>query len=125
MGCATWGQFDKGLDNLVGSPISAAIDRIGYPNTEQTIAGTKVYRWGRSSQGAIYTPTTSTTYGTVSTARGFGTYSATTNGGYMTPVNYNCNLTLVVDENEIIRRYQYEGNLGGCQAYIKALKTRS
>lgn len=118
-GCATWGQLDEGLDSLINQPISTAIDRIGYPNSDQMIAGRKIYRWGNSQQSAMYVPTSSYTYGTV----GANTpYSATTTGGTYVPVNYNCSIALEVDANEIIRRYQYNGNLGGCGSYIKALK---
>lgn len=121
-GCATWGQFDEGLDALLNMPLSTAIDRLGYPSGERTVAGRRLVEWGRSTNGAMYMPTTATTYGTVNTNRGFGSYSGTTTGGTFMPVNYNCNVTLEVDQDDIIRRYQYEGNLGGCERYIRALK---
>lgn len=123
-GCATWGQFDEGLNALMNKPLSTAIEKLGYPSGERTIAGRRLVEWGRSQNTAMYMPTTTTTYGTVNTNRGFGTYSGTTTGGTFIPMNYNCTVILEVDQNDIVRRYQYEGNLGGCASYIDALKAR-
>lgn len=123
-GCATWGQLDEGLTALVGKPVTAAIEKIGYPNTEQTIAGRKLYRWGSSSQGVISMPTQTTTTGSVGTGLGYRPYTATTYGNAMVPVSYQCTLTLVVNAQDVIIDYGYDGNLGGCERYINALKTK-
>lgn len=123
-GCATWGQMKTGLDSLLDQPLSVAIDRIGYPTGEQTIAGRKLYRWGSSQQSAMYMPTSTTTTGSVGTGMTYRPFSATTYGGTYVPVNYNCEIILEVDSNDIIKRYQYNGNLGGCGPYIKALKKK-
>jgi hypothetical protein len=121
-GCATWGQMKEGLDDLLDRPISTAIDRIGYPSSEQSIAGRKLYRWGSSSQSAMYMPSTTTTTGSIGTGMGYRPFSATTTGGSYIPVSYNCEIVLEVDSNDIIKRYQYNGNLGGCRQYIQALR---
>ncbi|MBG7619367.1 hypothetical protein I5R65_07815 [Herbaspirillum sp. AP02] len=121
-GCATWGQLDDGLKGLLGQPIDVAINKIGYPNSEQTIAGRKLYRWGSSSQQMAYMPTTTTTNGYAGVGSGFTPYSSTTTGGTFVPLNYTCQITLEVDAKQIIQRYQADGNLGGCEPYIKALK---
>lgn len=123
-GCASWGDMKAGLDGLLDRPISAAIDRIGYPSSEQTIAGRKIYRWGASSQSAMYMPSTTTTTGSVGTGLGYRPFSATTTGGTYIPVSYNCEIVMEVDANDIIKRYQYNGNLGGCEPYINALKKK-
>lgn len=85
--CATWGQLDEGLTALVGKPITVAIEKIGYPNTEQTITGRKLYRWGSSSQGVISMPTQTTTTGSVGTGLGYRPYTATTYGSAMAPID--------------------------------------
>lgn len=121
-GCATWGQMNEGLQGLLGQPIDVAVNKIGYPTSEQTIAGRKLYRWGSSSQQVAYMPTTTSTTGSFGVGTGFTPYSATTTGGTFVPVNYNCQITLEVDAKQIIQRYQADGNLGGCEPYIKALK---
>lgn len=118
-GCATWKQMDQGLSGLQGQSINAAISKIGYPSSEQTIAGRKLYRWGASQQSAVYMPTSSYSYGTIGTNT---PYSNNTTGGAYVPVNYNCSITLEADSNDVIIGYQYNGNLGGCEPYIKALK---
>ncbi len=122
VGCATWGQMNEGLQGLLGQPIEVAINKIGYPTSEQTLAGRKLYRWGSSSQQMAYLPTTTTTTGSFGAGSGFAPYSATTTGGTFVPVNYNCQITLAVDAKETIIHYEYNGNLGGCERYINALK---
>jgi len=43
-GCA--GEtIKKGMDGLLGQPLSAAVARLGVPTDERTIAGQKVYIW--------------------------------------------------------------------------------
>lgn len=121
-GCATWEQLDEGLDKLVGRPLDVAISKLGYPATEQTIAGRKLYRWGNSSQGVAYMPSTSTTYATLGVGARAVPYAATTDSGSYIPVNYACNLTLATNNAGIVISYQYEGNMGGCKRYINALK---
>lgn len=123
-GCATWGQLDEGLDSLVGRPLDVAITKLGYPATEQTIAGRKLYRWGNSTQGMAYMPSTTTTSGILGVGARAVPYTATTDGGSYVPVSYACNLTLATNSAGIVISYQYEGNLGGCERYINALKAK-
>lgn len=123
-GCVSWSQFDDGLNALVGRPISAAFGKIGYPNNEQTIAGRKIYRWGSSSQGMITMPTQTTTTGSVGNGLGYRPFTATTYGSAMIPVSYQCTLALSVNSQEIITGYSYDGELGGCEPYINALKAK-
>jgi hypothetical protein len=42
-------MIKSGTDQLIGQPLSAAIERLGVPTEERTIAGTKVYVWTTSS----------------------------------------------------------------------------
>lgn len=121
-GCATWGQFDTGLNTLIGKPVSLAVDVLGYPSGEREIVGMHLIQWGRSSQGFMPVSTPIQSYGTVATPRGFGSFSTTTMQTSMVPVSYNCSITLQVDANNIVTGYNYEGNLGGCRTYIQRLK---
>lgn len=120
-GCVTWGQFDQGLDSLVGRPLDDAINVLGMPTEERTVAGRRYIQWGSSSSGFIPVTSPSTTYGTVNTGRTFGTYSATTYSAAYVPVEYSCSITLQIGADERIQKTQYEGNLGGCESYIQAL----
>ena len=45
----------------------------------------------------------------------------TTTQNQMVPVNYNCLIKLVADSSGILRRWEYDGNLGGCSGYIERL----
>lgn len=121
-GCATWGQMNDGLNGLLGKPIDAAIRKIGYPASEQAIAGRKLYRWGGSHQSSILVPTTTTTTGTIGLGRQMTPFSATTTGMNFEQYEDGCYITLEVDREDIITRYQYEGNLDGCAPFIRALK---
>ncbi len=123
-GCVTWGQMDDGLRGLIGQPINVAISKIGYPSTEQTIAGRKLYRWGVSRQSVDYMPMVTTTTGYSGVGASYTPNSSTTLGGTYISVDYNCQITLEVDAKEVITGYQYNGNRGGCEPYIKALNKK-
>lgn len=120
-GCVTFGQFDKGMSALVGEELDTAIQVFGMPSGEQTVAGRRYVQWGRSSSGFVPITNTTTSYGTFNTAYNFGNYSKTTTGTSYLPVSYNCTVTVAVDSSDRIQRTQYEGNLGGCEPYIKRL----
>jgi hypothetical protein len=47
-GCASE-MMKSGTDRLIGQPLSAAIERLGFPTEERTIAGMKVYVWTTST----------------------------------------------------------------------------
>ncbi|WP_342052012.1 MULTISPECIES: hypothetical protein [unclassified Cupriavidus] len=120
-GCVTWGQFDDGLNSLVGRPLDDAINVLGMPAGERTVAGRRYIEWGSTTAGFIAVTSPSTTYGTMNTAGSHGNYSASTISTSYVPVDYNCKVTLQIDAAERIRDGQYEGNLGGCESYIQAL----
>jgi hypothetical protein len=50
-GCAGQNPIPKGLDELVGQPMEAAISRLGMPTEATTIADTKVYIWSTGGEG--------------------------------------------------------------------------
>lgn len=120
-GCVTFGQMNQGLDALVGQPLDTAVNVLGYPSGERTIAGRHLVQWGRSAQGFMPVVNTAQTFGTVAANRGWGSYSGTTTSTSYVPVSYNCSITLQVDMTDRVSGYQYNGNIGGCGAYIKRL----
>ncbi len=87
--CATPGQMQRGLDGMIGQPLSTAVDKLGLPTSENTIAGMHLVTW----QAA-------------------GTPDAP------------CRITLQVDDKNIIRKHNFEGTIGGCERYIKAVRTQ-
>jgi hypothetical protein len=85
--CVTPGQFREGIDSLNGKPVSVAVDKLGLPTSEQTVAGMRLVKWSVVSGS-----------------------------------EYQCTVTLQIDDQNIIRRGSGDGNLGGCENYIRALK---
>jgi hypothetical protein len=120
-GCVTFGQFDQGLASLVGRPIDVAVSVLGFPTGEQTLVGHHLVQWGRSTQGFMPMTTSSQAYGTISTSKGWGAYSGMTAQTSYVPVNFNCSITLQINEANTVVSYQYSGNLGGCKGYIRSL----
>lgn len=121
-GCVTWAQMDAGLQRLHGRPLSAAIDRLGYPSGERDVAGMKLVTWSTRNSGTMYLPQTATGQATAyNPYTGYTTYTTTTS--YLAPMayNYQCEITMHVNEGGIIVGTQYQGNMGGCSSYIKAL----
>lgn len=86
-GCVTPGQFREGIDSLYGKPMSVAVDKLGLPTSEQTVAGMRLVKWSVVSGN-----------------------------------EYQCTLTLQIDNKNIIQKGSGDGNLGGCENYILALR---
>jgi len=120
-GCATWGQMDSGLQSLHGQPLQAAVSKLGFPTGEARVAGMRLVSWSTSSSGVMMMPQTSTSYGNVYGPGGVASYSQTTTGAMAIPMHGQCTITLQVDGADVIRAHQYDGNMLGCERYIKAL----
>ena len=121
-GCATWGQMEDGLASLQGKPLNVAVNTLGYPSGERTIAGRRLVVWSNQSRGVMFVPQTATTYGNVNALGAAGTYNQTTSYSSAVPLDYQCEIVLEVGTNDIIQGYQYQGNLGGCNNYINSLR---
>lgn len=124
-GCATFGQLETGLNSLIGQDLSVAVAQLGFPSAEREVAGMRLVEWGRSNNATFAMPTSSTTTGYVQSGNRTANYSATTMSSTPVTMNFQCHITLQVDSSNVVRRYQYEGNLGGCQPYIRALKEQA
>lgn len=117
IGCTSFSVFDKELPKLVGQPIDVAVQKLGFPNSEQTIMGQKVYTWSTRQTGTSVVPTTSFTTAYV----GNTPVSATTTSYTTQDYSMSCVLRLIVDDKGIIRRYSYDGNNGACFTYSDRL----
>ncbi|MDH7975936.1 hypothetical protein QH494_27470 [Sphingomonas sp. AR_OL41] len=117
-GCTTFSNIDEGMTALVGQPIDAAVDKLGYPTNQVTVGGKKIYTWGRSYISSIPSLTTSNVNGTVNGRNYSGT--VTTTGSQ--PVEMYCTLRFITDQNDVIVDYNWAGNLGGCGLYSRYLK---
>jgi hypothetical protein len=117
-GCATFGQLESGLSGLMGRNEREAFAALGYPNTKQEFGGDTVYVWGRSTGGVMFIPQTTTYTGNVGRTPVYGTATSS----QMVPVNYNCTIKLVASSSGTLKSWEYDGNIGGCEGYIKRLK---
>jgi len=116
-GCATQ-QLDTGLKGLIGRPVSEAVGRLGYPDSQREMMGDKLYVWSTSHTAVMPIMNTSTTTGNVG---GMPVYGQTT-GMTMVPMNANCLIQVAVTENGIIKSYQWRGNEMGCKMYARAFR---
>lgn len=116
-GCATQ-QLDAGLKGLIGRPISEAVGRLGYPDSQREMMGDKLYVWSTSHTAVMPIMNTSTTTGSVGGAPVYGQ----TTGMTMVPMNANCLIQVAVTESGIIKSYQWRGNEMGCQLYARAFR---
>jgi len=107
--CA-YSTLDKGLPLLVGKPIDTAVNVLGLPNQKMQNGSYSVYVWDNRFSSTIPLYNTSTA-GTTTTS--------TVND---VPVEYHCQIKLQVDATNIIQRWEYFENQGGCQYYANGLK---
>ncbi len=114
-------QMDKGLTALRGEKIQTAFNYLGYPDTEQVIAGSKVYTWGTSYSQTAIMPVTNYTSGNVYGYGGSANYHGTSTSYVPQTYNYLCILKIITDKKGVIINGQYEGNEGGCSDYGSAL----
>ncbi|CAN7419450.1 hypothetical protein [Paraburkholderia terricola] len=120
-GCVTFGQMDAGMQELQGRTIETAVRVLGYPSGERLVAGMRIVHWGQRTGGLM--PFTSVSQNSGSGYAGttsFGYSGTTTTTQYM-PVQYHCNIDLQISDAGLVVGGEFEGNLGGCSHYIKAM----
>jgi hypothetical protein len=115
-GCATFGQLENGLNALVGRSDSEVFNVLGYPNGKQEFGADTVYVWGNSRNTTMFLPQTQTTTGYVGTTPVYGTTTTT----QAIPMNFNCTIKVIVSSG-LVKTWEYDGNLGGCEPYINRL----
>lgn len=117
-GCLSFNAFDEGLAGFKGRPVSEAFDALGYPDGQQQFGEETVYTWGSSYTGVAFSPSTTTTSGAI----GSTPFRATTTGTAAVPVSYECTIKMIVGPDQVVRKYQWEGNRGGCESYMRRLQ---
>lgn len=115
-GCATFGQLENGLNLLVGRSESEVFNALGYPDGKQEFGADTVYVWGNSRNTTMFLPQTQTTTGYVGTTRVYGTTTTTR----AIPMNLSCTIKVIVSSG-LVKAWDYDGNLGGCEPYINRL----
>ncbi|MBA5203093.1 hypothetical protein H2Y57_05250 [Pectobacterium aroidearum] len=111
--------MDSGLNSLVGKDKSQAFRALGYPDQERQFGDETVYVWANSSTGVALYSSPQTTYGTVGKTQ---FYSTTTQTNAI-PVEYACKIQVATNSKGIITNYNYDGNMGGCEGYIRRLNS--
>src|SRR4249919_3804166 len=112
-GCSTFGNLDSGLSALNGRNIHDAINVLGYPASQQQIAGQTVYTWSIDNSTQYQMPNTTTTSGYA----GGVPFSATTTGTQAVNMSYLCTIKLGTDSDGRIVNYDWSGNLAGCDRW--------
>lgn len=93
-GCATsFETLNVALPKLHGKTINVAINYLGIPAREYSIAGNKVYEW------------------------------TTVGPNPFSPASQNLSCTIKLStSNDVVRGYDYDGSNGTCQVYADRLK---
>lgn len=116
-GCQTFENMEAGLGSLRGQPYQAAFDVLGFPDAENTIAGKRVFTWGSRNSGSYTVPTfnSNTAY-----VNGTPIY-VQTQGSRTEYYDYHCRIDIIVGSGGLIEHYKFDGNIGGCEKYSRAL----
>lgn len=113
VGCTTPGSIKRNLATYKGRPVADAIARYGVPSSERTVAGIKVYTWSNRHTAVVPTYQTSQTTGYV----GGQSFQATTGTMGTSSFQAECEMTMQVDEAEVVTRVGFSGNIAGCSRY--------
>ncbi|MFM0739219.1 hypothetical protein PQQ51_18430 [Paraburkholderia xenovorans] len=114
-------QLDTGWQRLRGQPLSMAVDRLGVPNSDRTLAGRHVYTWTTSQTVSTYQASSSFTTANASRGSGGGHYTANTFGGTMVPTNVSCKIDIEVDSRDVMTNMSYDGTISACARYAQAM----
>jgi hypothetical protein len=119
-GCAASGMkiLDAGLTSLVGQPIQTAYNRLGYPNGTQTMNGDTFYIWSTNRNVVMPVNQTGSAYGSVGTTP----FQVNSTVPQMVPMNFNCTIRVITGSDNVVKSWDYQGNAGGCQGYVRSLK---
>lgn len=119
--CTTTESLRTGWERMRGQPIDVAVDKLGVPQSERTIAGRHVYTWTASHTVPLYDQTVGVTTGSANLPAGQATYSSLTTTGGLVPTNLSCKIDIEVDRENVMRKLYYDGSIGGCSQFAEAL----
>ncbi len=116
-GCATQ-ELNAGLKGLMGQPISAAVDRLGFPDGKRHMMGETIYIWSTNYSSVMAVPQYTTTTGAV----GNVPYYSTTSSIGLMRTTADCTVELAVNSEKIITWYKWQGNQYGCRQYANGFQ---
>ena len=115
-GCA--GQvIQESMQPMIGRPAARVFEKLGFPDSEDTVAGRRFYAWATESSGSHLVPRFNT--GTIHGKDGTSTFSYTTFEERF--YHHECRLRVFVDPQDRITAYDLDGNDGGCSAFARRL----
>jgi hypothetical protein len=123
-GCTTLQDIDDGLGKFRGKHIESLIDVIGYPTYQHTVGTHDLYIWDSSEEVAIVMPITTYTAGTFVPYDGsFNINSGTSSTAYVPQmVTFKCKISVEVDDEDKIVKWQLDGDSDGCYQVAEALQ---
>lgn len=122
-GCSFY-YIEKGLNALVGKDVRYAFDVLGYPNGEQEFGSETAYIWQNSRSTMFYEPrfTTDKAPDIRSFSYRDSRFSDLTPSGYWVPMQGVCVMRIIAGPDNIVRRWDYNGDGLGCDDYVSRLK---
>jgi hypothetical protein len=108
-GCSGGAGLMNGImQSWQGSSVDEVISQWGFPHEEKVIAGRKILVWHRNMQALM--PLVATTQGSATVVGNTAFYGGTTTytGGGV--INGSCVRILEVDDNNVVKSWQWEGN---------------
>ena len=122
-GCAvqtfpTLGVLREGLASMVGAPVDALVQRIGYPESDVTVGGRKVYTWDHRTAFTFTVPETICRDEVVFRPRGRREVVRVCETHHVErTVLHHCTIKVEADEAEEIIGYSFDGNADGCEHF--------
>ena len=122
-GCAvqtfpTMGVLRDGLTAMVGAPVDALVQKIGYPESDVTLGGRKFYTWDHRKAFTYTVPETICRNETVFYPRGRRevVQVCETHHAERTVLHF-CTIKVESNEAEKITGYSFDGNADGCEHF--------
>ena len=100
IGCAAQ-PIKTALDLTIGQDVRVVVAKLGYPNEIREKSGGLIYVWGARSAFTFLMPAEGTTAG-----------------------NAACTIEITIGADNRIKSYQFSGNQGGCEPYVRALSSK-
>jgi hypothetical protein len=110
-GCAS----EHGLGFMVGTNISHAVDRLGYPDAKREVRGETIYVWSSSHDVNLPRKTNSTTAGNLGHVPIY-----TTPAGMI--YRRNCTIQLTADKDGKVEYWLWTGDKARCGQFASRLR---
>ena len=122
-GCAvqtfpTLGVLREGLASMVGAPVEALVEKIGYPESDVALGGRKVYTWDHRKAFTYLVPETVCRDEIVFHPRGRREVRRVCETHQVErTVLHHCTIKAEAGEDETITGYSFDGNADGCERF--------